>query len=108
MPTTENGVPVVVPSTNQRQFLRTGVGHVAGDVQPVLEKPDQRTGERERLVFSPEGNGQNNRKEQLAEGAAVRFQSAAEQADNGMTGLMKQQIGVIDEEDEAALGIEQH
>ena len=83
--------------------MRARVGHVAGNVEPVLEKPQTRPSKGKRLAFSPEADGQSNREDELPDRATVRLEASAEQTDNGMTGLMKQQVGVVDQKDEPAL-----
>ncbi len=40
VPTGEDGVPIVIAADDERELQRTGVGHVAGDVEPVFEEPN--------------------------------------------------------------------
>ena len=78
MPARENLLPVVLAAANQRQFLAARVGHVTGNVQPVLKKPDDRSCEGKRPPLPPEANSQDAGKHQLPDRPTVSFKSRAE------------------------------
>src|SRR5580704_15084541 len=52
VPTTKNARPIVIASADERQDLLPSISHVAGDVQPILKKPDDRNGKSDGFVFA--------------------------------------------------------
>jgi hypothetical protein len=90
----------VVPASDQWQLHRSGVSDVSGNVEKVLEKPEATGSNAERFGFAPEADKKDARKHKLANGPAVRFEAGTEEADDGMARLVKEQVGVVDQENE--------
>ena len=52
-PGSEEGRPIVLAAAGQGQHLLPGIGHVAGDIEAVLEEPHAREGRAQGLALVP-------------------------------------------------------
>jgi len=104
VPAAEDGVPIVVAAANQGQLHGSGVGQVAGNIEEVLEQPKAARSNAEWFTFAPKADEQDAGKNELADGAAVRFEASAEEAHNGMAGFVEEEVGVVEQKDEPGFG----
>jgi hypothetical protein len=84
--------------------LRARIAEITGDVEPVLEEPDSRTSKRQCLPLAPETHQQDGGESQLPDCAAIGLQSLAEDSHNGVSRFVKQQVGVVHDQDKPRLG----
>src|SRR4051794_28798918 len=102
----EDRVPIMIATAHKRQLHAPRVGKVRGDVQPILEEPHTGSSQPNRLPFAQEINTQNDRKNQLADGSAIRLKPSAEQANDGVACLVEKQVCMVDHENKTRLGTE--
>lgn len=95
-PAPENFGPVVLSAADERQDLRAGIRHVAGDIEQVFTQPHQRRGETCGLSATLEVPRNRRRESQLKKRAAVHRQTFAEKTQQRMPRLVKGKIGAIE------------
>lgn len=88
--------PVVIAAADQGQFLDAGVGHVARDVEQVLAQPDHGGGHAGEVGEATKVPGGREREHKLKERAAIDGRPLAEDAHQGMAGLVQRQIRTVE------------
>ena len=91
-------------ATDEGENEFAGIGHVAGDVEEILEEPDPGNGEGNGVTFTPKGNHENGGEDELTEGSAIDFQSPVEKTEKRMACFVKKEIGEIEQWKETRLG----
>src|SRR5690348_2833367 len=77
-PARKDRVPIMVAASNQRQLQPPSIRHIAGDIEPILEEPDQGSRQAEALACAPATYRQNQRKYELPKRATVGLQPCTE------------------------------
>jgi hypothetical protein len=77
------------------------------DVEPVLEEPEAADRYSKGFAAAPENHNQSGWEEQLSNGAAIRLQARAEQANERMSCFMKKQVRMVKDRNESRLRAEQ-
>ena len=108
VPTREDGVPIMVPAAHQRQCHRPGVREVPCNVKPVFEEPNAGSSHPRRLPPTPKRHGQNGGENQLPHRASIWLEPGAEQADDGMTRLVENEVGMVQTQDKSRFRTEQN
>jgi len=69
--------------------------HIPGDIEEVLEEPNPSYGKRYRVSLLPETDRDDEWKYQLAKRTAINCKARTDEPEEGVTSLVKQQVGAI-------------
>lgn len=107
VPARKNLGPIMLSAADKRESLQTSVGHVPGNVQEVLKKPDARHRAGHHVPLSPKSRPHDRRHGKLTHGASVQPERRTEQSEDHMPRFMEDKIDVVKKDESVLISPEQ-
>src|SRR5438270_7963266 len=94
-----------ITGCNQRQNLRSRIGHISCGVEPIFEEEKPAEDERGHLAFGKEVCGEQKRDQPLQQRASPKAERWTEPSEQIVAALVNDEIGSVNEQ-ESAMGRE--
>src|SRR5437764_7675552 len=90
-----------ITGCNQRQNLRSRIGHISCGVEPVFEEEKTAEHERCQLAFRKEVCGEQKRDQPLQQRASPKAERCTEPSEQIVAALVNDEIGSVNEQESA-------